>query len=288
MCGMMRRPVMLVMMLSSISLAAYCMAWPAMDDASTENKTFRDGYALLSLPGAKDYITTAMASDDEATTESIEVTRTLGQGDWLRFQELSLQLVSVNENERDNLLDDSVELYVSLPEGAKILRVAELYFEQFGLYEIFVRRAVPSDVTALATATIRIRHRPFYIPRYRLTPTPLPPPPGPEMRRPPAPPQLPTKHRELLSITRWLRVGDNLRFRDLQMRLARVYENNPNDKRDDSVRLIVRTPVSSRDFHIVEYHSEFLEDYEIGAVDIEPSGRPGYGKARIQVRYWRQ
>lgn len=288
MCGMMRRPVMLVMMLSSISLAAYCMAWPAMDDASTENKTFRDGHVLLSLPGAKDYITTAMASDDEASTELIEVTRTLGQGDWLRFQELSLQLVSVNENERDNLLDDSVELYVRLPEEAKILRVAELYFEQLGLYEIFVRRAVPSDATALAMATIRVRYRPFYIPRYRLTPTQLPPAKWPEKLRPPAPPQLPTKHRELLSITRWLRVGNDLRFRDLQMRLARVYENNPNNQRDDSVRLIVRTPIRSRDFHIVEYHSEFLEDYEIAVIEVEPSGRPGYGKARIQVRYWRR
>jgi hypothetical protein len=67
-----------------------------------------------------------------------------------------------------------------------------------------------------------------------------------------------------------------------------VYENNPNDQRDDSVRLIVRTPIRSRDFHIVEYHSEFLEDYEIAVVEVEPSGRPGYGKARIQVRYWRR
>ncbi len=286
MCGMMRRPVMLVMMLSSISLAAYCMAWPAMNDASTENKTFRDGHALLGLPGAKEYITTAMASDDEASTESTEVTRTLGQGDWLRFQELSLQLVSVNENERDNLLDDSVELYVSLLEEAKILRVAEMYFEQFGLYEIFVRRAVPSDVTALAMATIRVRYRPFYIPRYRLTPTPLPPPPGPEIRRPRLPREEPAV-RKALSITRWMRIGNDLRFRDLVLRLVRVYENNPNDQRDDSVRLIVRTPIRSRDFYIVEYHSKFLEDYEIAVIEVEPSGRPGYGKARIQVRYWR-
>lgn len=278
---------MLVMMVSSISLAAYCMAWPAMDDASTENKTFRDGHVLLSLPGAKDYITTAIASDDKASTEPIEVTRTLGQGDWLRFQELSLQLVSVNENERDNSLDDSVELYMSLPEEAKMLRVTELYFEQFGLYEIFVRRAVPSDVTALATATIRVRYRPFYIPRYRLTPTPLPPPPGPEMRRPWLPREEPAA-RKALSITRWMRRGDDLRFSDLVLRLVRVNRNNPNDKRDDSVQLIVRTSVRSRDFHIVEYHSVFLEDYEIAVVEVEPSGRPGYGKARIQVRYWRR
>ncbi len=288
MCGMMRRPGMLVMMVSSISLAAYCMAWPAMDDVSTENKTFRDGHALLSLPGAKDYITAAIASDDKASTEPIEVTRTLGQGDWLRFQELSLQLVSVNENEREDSLDDSVELYVSLPEEAKILRVTEMYFEQFGLYEIFVRRAVPSDETAHATATIRIRHRPFYIPRYRLAPTPLPPAKWPEKPRPPAPPQLSTMGRDILLITRWMRVGNDLRFRDLALRLVRVYKNNPNDQRDDSVRLIVRTPIRSRDFHIMEYHSEFLEDYEIAVVEVEPSGRPGYGKARIQVRYWRR
>jgi len=278
---------MLLIMLGCLGIGALCVPQLTMAEEGEEKKVIASGPAISALSGTEEYITAEIASDDKASTEPIEVTRTLGQGDWLRFQELSLQLVSVNENERDNSLDDSVELYVSLPDEAKMLRVKELYFEQLGLYEIFVRRAVPSDVTALATATIRIRHRPFYIPRYRLTPTPLPPPPGPEIRQPLLPREEPAV-RKAVSITRWMRVGNDLRFRDLVLRLVRVYENNPNDKREDSVRLIVRTPVSSRDFHIVEYHSEFLEDYEIAVIDVEPSGRPGYGKARIQVRYWRR
>jgi len=278
------RLMMLLIMLSSLGIGALCVPQLTMAEEGEEKEGLGEGLAISGLSGTEEYTTAEIASDDKASTEPTEVTRTLGQGDWLRFQELSLQLVSVNENERDNSLDDSVELYVSLPEEAKMLRVKELYFEQLGLYEIFVRRAVPSDATALATATIRVRYRPFYIPRYRLTPTPLPPPPGPEMRRPRLPREDPAV-RKALSITRWLRVGNDLRFRDLVLRLVRVYENNPNDQRDDSVRLIVRTPIRSRDFHIVEYHSQFLEDYEITVVEVEPSGRPGYGKARIQVRY---
>lgn len=279
------RPAMLSFMIASLGITVLFMSLDTTAVEAQEQESVDTRPAFSSPQQVEAESSAVVGSNDKPSTESTEVTRTLGEGDWLRFQDLSLQLMIVNENERDNSLDDSVELYLSLPEKTQIVEVKELHFLQFGLYEIFVRRAVPSDATTRASATIRVRYRSFYIPRYRLTPTPLPPATWPEKPRPPVQPQLAAEYRNILTITRWLRVGDDLRFRDLVLRLARVYENNPNDKRDDSVRLIVRTPISSRDFSIREFHSEFIDDYEIAVVEVDPAGRPGYGKARIQIRY---
>jgi type II secretory pathway component GspD/PulD (secretin) len=88
-----------------------------------------------------------------------------------------------------------------------------------------------------------------------------------------------------LSVTKSLRVEDTMEFRDLQLRVVRVNENNVNDKLDDSVELVVNTPTSSQDMTIEEFRSEFIDDYEISAPDIRPSGTPGEGRAKITVRY---
>jgi hypothetical protein len=283
----MMRPVVFLIM---AALAALCISYVpqpavAMTEEGEESSLRGASPGTSAATNAEESKAPETLSDDEASSEATEITRTLGQGDWLRFRDFSLQLMSVDKNKQGSMLNDSVELYVSGPEGARIIQLKELHFAQFGLYEIFVERAVPSEGTSAAMATIRVRYRSFYVPRYRLTPTPLPPAKWPERPPAPVPPEQQGERGQLLSFTRWMRVGQDLQFRDLAIRLARVYENNPNDRLDDSARLIVRTPISSRDLYIEEYHSEFIDDYEIAVVEVVPSGEPGQGKAQIQIRY---
>lgn len=87
------------------------------------------------------------------------------------------------------------------------------------------------------------------------------------------------------SITKTLRVEGELVFRDLRIRVVRINENDANDRNDDSVDLVVRTPTTSEDRTIQEYRSEFIDNYEINVIDVRPSGTPGEGSARIQVLY---
>ncbi len=88
-----------------------------------------------------------------------------------------------------------------------------------------------------------------------------------------------------ISITKSVRVEDVLEFRDLRLRVVRVNENNINDDLDDSVELVVNTPTTSQDMTIEEFRSEFIDDYEISAPDIRPSGTPGEGRAKLEIRY---
>ncbi len=88
-----------------------------------------------------------------------------------------------------------------------------------------------------------------------------------------------------ISITKSLRVEDVLEFRDLRLRVVRVNDNNINDELDDNVELVVNTPTTSQDMTIEEFRSEFIDDYEISAPDIKPSGTPGEGRAKITIRY---
>ena len=73
------------------------------------------------------------------------------------------------------------------------------------------------------------------------------------------------------SVVKTLRVEDELIFRDLRLRVVRVEENDVNDDNDDAVELVIRTPTDSRDLTIEEFRSEFVDDYEINVLDVEPS-----------------
>jgi hypothetical protein len=88
-----------------------------------------------------------------------------------------------------------------------------------------------------------------------------------------------------LSVTKTLRVEGELTFRDLRIRVTRINENDAADKNDDSVDLVVRTPTTSEDRTIEEFRSEFIDDYEINVIEVRPSGTPGEGSARIEIRY---
>ncbi|MEI7900498.1 MAG: hypothetical protein WCK89_09600 [bacterium] len=93
------------------------------------------------------------------------------------------------------------------------------------------------------------------------------------------------------SITRTIRSatgsggGSDINFRDINVRLVSVNQNDMTDTNDDSVELVVRTATSSEDRTITKFRSDYVEDYEIYVQDIRPSGTPGQGNARIQITY---
>ncbi|MCX7016331.1 MAG: hypothetical protein NTW86_27875, partial [Candidatus Sumerlaeota bacterium] len=87
-------------------------------------------------------------------------------------------------------------------------------------------------------------------------------------------------------VTRTLRVDSDYTFnQNLTVRVRRVNENNAADPNDDSVELIVRTPTRSESITLRKYESQFIDDYEIVAEDIRPSGVPGEGRADLQFRF---
>jgi hypothetical protein len=87
------------------------------------------------------------------------------------------------------------------------------------------------------------------------------------------------------SITKTLRVEGELTFRDLKIRVTKVNDNDINNDNDDSVEMVVRTATSSEDRTITEFHSDFLDQYEINVIEVRPSTTAGEGSARIEVRY---
>lgn len=87
------------------------------------------------------------------------------------------------------------------------------------------------------------------------------------------------------SVTKTLRVEGELTFRDLKIRVTKVNDNDINNKNDDSVEMVVRTATTSEDRTITEFHSDFIDQYEINVIDVRPSSTPGEGSARIEIRY---
>lgn len=87
-----------------------------------------------------------------------------------------------------------------------------------------------------------------------------------------------------LGVTKTLRVEGELTFRDLRIRVTKVNENDINDENDDSVELVIRTATSTEDRTIEEFRSEFIDEYELNIIEVRPSGTPGEGSARIEVR----
>jgi hypothetical protein len=87
------------------------------------------------------------------------------------------------------------------------------------------------------------------------------------------------------SVTKNLRVEDELSFNGAFFRVTRVNENDVNDENDDSVELVVRTNTTSQDTTIEEFRSEFVEDFQIVAEDIKPSNTAGEGRARLTISY---
>lgn len=87
------------------------------------------------------------------------------------------------------------------------------------------------------------------------------------------------------SVTKTLRVEGELTFRDLKIRVTKVNDNDVNDKNDDSVEMVVRTATTSEDRTIEEFHSDFIDQYEINVIEVRPSSTPGEGSARIEIRY---
>ncbi len=86
-------------------------------------------------------------------------------------------------------------------------------------------------------------------------------------------------------VRKTLSVEDEIHFRDISVRLLRVEANDIADDTDDSAEFVIRSPTTSEDVTIEEYRSEFIDDYEIVAEDIRPSGTTGQGRVKILIRY---
>jgi|GEM_PF-46400 len=82
-----------------------------------------------------------------------------------------------------------------------------------------------------------------------------------------------------------LRVGQQIRWRTLELVLARVIANNAADATDDRIEVVARTGVSSQRLSLELYDTQFIGDYQIAARRIRPSGRPGEGSATLEIRY---
>ncbi|MBN1865871.1 hypothetical protein JW916_01140 [Candidatus Sumerlaeota bacterium] len=87
------------------------------------------------------------------------------------------------------------------------------------------------------------------------------------------------------SITKSLRTEQEFTYRDLNIRLIRVNENDVADDRDDNCELIVRSGTQSQTITITEFNSTFQDDYEILADDVRPSGSTGEGRVTLKIRY---
>ncbi len=89
------------------------------------------------------------------------------------------------------------------------------------------------------------------------------------------------------SITKTLRTEGELVFGDLNIRLKSVTGNDTatnNAQNDKSCTLIIRTATTSQDLTLEEFATEFVDEYEITAEDIRPSGSDdGQGSVRLRV-----
>jgi hypothetical protein len=94
------------------------------------------------------------------------------------------------------------------------------------------------------------------------------------------------------SATRRLRRGDRFEFRGLRLQLNRVHENDPIDRDDDSVELIVTTSGGGSGVNqLREFVRMLIDEYEIVVERVDPirpgdgnNNRPGDGTAEITVR----
>lgn len=97
-------------------------------------------------------------------------------------------------------------------------------------------------------------------------------------------------------VMRRLRRGDQFTFHDLRIRLMRVEENDPNDRNDDECELSINTGTQVSTITLRELDTQFFEDYEITAEDVQPSGgatattggttaNRGEGTVRLRIRY---
>ncbi len=88
------------------------------------------------------------------------------------------------------------------------------------------------------------------------------------------------------SIRKTLRRKQEMTFRDLVVRCIRIQRGGDyNDDTQDTVELAVRTNTNSQDLSLQEYRSQFIDDYEIYAGEIKPSGNSGDGSAQITITY---
>ncbi|GEM_PF-2020021 len=107
------------------------------------------------------------------------------------------------------------------------------------------------------------------------------------------------------TVTKRLTRGDSFEFRDLRVRLVRVEEGDPTDRYDDQVELSVITGTQSNTVNLRELETIFLDNYEITAERVQPTGgqgqttgggggggagggqggRRGEGSATIVIRY---
>jgi type II secretory pathway component GspD/PulD (secretin) len=86
------------------------------------------------------------------------------------------------------------------------------------------------------------------------------------------------------SVTKTLRTEGELTFYDLRIRVREIEENEAQSDTDDSVTLIVRTATTSQDVTLEEFNTEFIDEYEITAEDVRPSGNnDGKGSVRLRI-----
>ena len=88
-----------------------------------------------------------------------------------------------------------------------------------------------------------------------------------------------------ISLTKTLRVEGELTFRDLKVRITKFNENDPANQNDDSVEMVVRMENYNEDRTITEFHTDFIGDFEINVMDIQPSRHEADSTVRLEIVY---
>ncbi|MBX7246939.1 MAG: SPOR domain-containing protein [Candidatus Sumerlaeaceae bacterium] len=94
-----------------------------------------------------------------------------------------------------------------------------------------------------------------------------------------------TTPKSSMAVVKTLNVDGELTFRDLRIRITRINENDPKDKNDDSVEMVVRAPNISKDRTISEFRSEFVGDYQINVIAVTPQTAENKAMVQLEVRY---
>ena len=84
--------------------------------------------------------------------------------------------------------------------------------------------------------------------------------------------------------TKRLRRGEEFTFAGLRIRLLRVDEQNPNDRKDDIAEFSIISGTRVQHIRLDELTTIFIDNIEITAEEVQPSRRLGEGSVRIVVR----
>ena len=154
--------------------------------------------------------------------------------------------------------------------------------------------ALPDDIEELAESRVVFAH--WQDPEFRRPDPPRPAPARqPQQQRKSSLPSVksrtrsagPTRTRVPVPaqpITKRLRRGEEFTFAGVRIRLLRVDEQNPNDRKDDIAELSIISGRRVQHIHLDELTTIFIDNIEITAEEVQPSRRLGEGSVRIVVR----